>query len=83
MKTFKLKLKEKIDSYGECYFQKLWSEDGKIQYSVSNLCEYPEDATIDRDLVSANEIVDFIELGMKLAEKGYNKISIEEVKEDD
>lgn len=83
MKTFKLKLKEEIDSYGECYFQKLWSEDGKIQYSVSNLCECPEDATIDRDLVSANEIVDFIELGMKLAEKGYNKISIEEVKEDD
>ena len=83
MKTLKLKLIEKIDDYDECYFQKLWSEDEKIQYSVSNLCECPEDATINRDLVSANEIVNFIELGMKLAEKGYSKISIEEVKEDD
>lgn len=82
MKTLKLKLMEKIDDYDECYFQELWSEDEKVHYSVSNLWECPEDATIDRDLVSAYEIVNFIELGMKLAEKGYNKISIERIKVD-
>ena len=83
MKTLKLKLIEKIGDYGECYSQELWSEDENVHYSVCDLWECPEDATIDRDLVSAYEIVNFIELGMKLAEKGYNKISIEEVKEDE
>ena len=83
MKTLKVKLEEYIDEYGDCYGQELWSEDENIHYRVSDLCECPEDATINRDLVSAYEIVDFIELGLKLAEKGYNKISIEEVKEDD
>lgn len=82
MKTLKLKLMEKIDSYDECYFQELWSEDEKIHYSVSNLWECPEDAIINRDLVSADEIVDFIELDMKLAKKGYDEISIERIKVD-
>lgn len=80
MKTLKLKLMENIDNYDECYFQELWSEDEKVHYSVSNLCECPEDAIIDRDLVSADEIVDFIELGMRLAEKGYDRISVERIK---
>lgn len=83
LKTLKLKLIEKIDDYEGCHFQELWSEDEEVHYSVSNLWQCPEDATIDRDLVSAYEIVNFIELGMKLAEKGYNKISIEEVKENE
>lgn len=80
MKTLKLKLMENIDNYDECCFQELWSEDEKVHYSVSNLCECPEDAIIDRDLVSADEIVDFIELGMRLAEKGYDRISVERIK---
>ena len=79
MKTLKLKLIEKIDNYDECYFQKLWSEDEEVCYSVSNLCECPEDAIITRDLVSAEEIAGFIELGMRLAEKGYDKISLERI----
>lgn len=83
LKILKLKLIEKIDDYDGYHSQELWSEDEKVRYSVCDLWECPEDATIDRDLVSAYEIVDFIELGMKLAEKGYNKISIEEVKEDE
>lgn len=80
MKTLKLKLMEEIDSYDECYSQELWSEDEKIHYSVSNLCECPEDAIIGRNLVSADEIVDFIELGMRLAKKGYDEISIETIR---
>ena len=80
MKTLKLKLMEKIDDYEGCRFQALWSEDEEVHYSVSNLCECPEDATIDRDLVSADEIVDFIKLGMRLAEKGYDRISVERIK---
>lgn len=80
MKTLKLKLMEEIDDYEGCRFQELWSEDEKVHYSVSNLWECPEDATIDRDLVSAYEIVNFIEPGMKLAEKGYDRISVERIK---
>ena len=80
MKTLKLKLMEKSDDYEGCRFQELWSEDEEVHYSVSDLWQCPEDATIDRDLVSAYEIVDFIELGMRLAEKGYDKISVERIK---
>lgn len=82
MKTFKVKLEEYIDEYGDCYGQELWSEDKNIHYRVSDLCECPEDATINRDLVSAYEIVDFIELGMELAKKGYDKIYIETIKKE-
>ena len=79
MKTLKLKLMENIDNYDECYFQELWSEDEKVHYSVSNLCECPEDAIISRDLFSADEYIDALKLGMELARKGYDNISIERI----
>lgn len=79
MKTLKLKIENYIDSYGEIYGQELWSEDENIHYMVNDLCECPEDATINRALVSAYEIADFIELGIELAKKGYDKISIERI----
>ncbi len=82
MKTLKIKLEEYIDKYGDCYGQELWSEDENIHYLVSNLSECPEDAIIGKDLVSAYEIADFIELGMELTKKGYDKIYIETIKKE-
>ena len=62
------------DNYPRCQIL----TDGKDNrlYSVRNLTDCPEDAIILRDLVSAEDIVEFIELGMKLAAEGYTSVHI-------
>lgn len=57
------------------------SEDNKL-YTVRNLYECPEDACIARDLVSAHEVVKFIELGMQLANEGYTSVEVTDEKVD-
>lgn len=57
------------------------SEDNEL-YTVSNLYECPEDACIARDLVSAYEVVKFIELGMRLANEGYTSVEVTDEKVD-
>lgn len=42
--------------------------------SVSDLYECPEDAVIGGDLIDAENITDFIELGIKYAKEGYSEI---------
>lgn len=54
----------------------LLDEDNNRIYSVHNLTDCPEDAIIQRDLVSAEEIANYIEMGMKLAFDGYDSIKI-------
>ena len=83
MKILKVKLEEYIDNYEGCRYQEVTSEDENINYSVSNLDECPEDAIISRDLFSADEYIDTLKLGMELAQKGYNNISIERIKNDE
>lgn len=65
--------------YGEedCYtrFQELsCQEEPEVKYSVYNLSDCPEDAIIDRALFSANEYIKVLNLGIKLAQKGYTKV---------
>lgn len=48
-----------------------------VRYSVYNLTDCPEDAVIYRDLVSANEYLNILKLGMRLAFDGYTDIEIE------
>lgn len=58
-------------------YQELYDLDTeKCIFSVSDLYECPEDATVDRDLTSADEIVDFIKLGMKYMQEGYTKLNV-------
>lgn len=45
-------------------------------YSVYNLTDCPEDAIIDRSLVSAEKIIDYIKYGMRLAAQGYTEDDI-------
>jgi len=61
-------------------YQHVWSdEDPRIQYCVSNLWDCPEDACIHRDLVSAYEWLEAVQLGMTLAREGYDEINIEDI----
>ena len=45
-------------------------------YSVCNLTHCPEDAIIGRSLVSAEEVIDYIKYGMRLAAQGYTEDDI-------
>ena len=57
------------------YKQELWDVDEKrVLYSVYDLSEYPEDAIIGRNLVSGNDALDLIKLGMHYSKMGYDEI---------
>ena len=55
----------------------------KIEYRVCDLDECPEDAILGRDLFSAWEFIETLELGMKLAQEGYTGIVANEISEDE
>lgn len=47
-------------------------------YRVNNLCDCPEDAIIPRDLISAYEYLEILELGMQLGAAGYTEAEVED-----
>ena len=55
--------------------QELWDvDDRKELYGVSDLSEFPEDAIIGRALLSGEEVLDLVELGMNYSKMGYDEI---------
>lgn len=67
-------INEEEDKYDPIiYAQDVSCEDEpQVRYSVYNLIDCPEDAIIGRDLVSAEEYIKILELGMALGRKGYD-----------
>lgn len=70
---FFIEEKEDYDTCGTGY-QKITDEDGHWLFSVSNLCECPEDAIIGRDLFDAEDYIRAVKFGIELAQKGYDDI---------
>lgn len=71
------------DSWGDVCGHKLNSPDSKkFVFIAYNLCECPEDATVNRDLFNANDYLDAIQLGMELAREGYTSIEVTDIEED-
>lgn len=55
--------------------QELWDiDDRKKLYEVSDLSECPEDAIIGRALLSGDEVLDLVKLGMNYSKMGYDEI---------
>ena len=55
--------------------QELWDiDDRKKLYEVSDLSECPEDAIIGRALLSGDEALDLVKLGMNYSKMGYDEI---------
>ena len=48
----------------------------KLLYSISDMWDCPEDATIDRALPSARDAINLIQLGIKYHTEGYDRIEI-------
>jgi len=52
-----------------------------LSFRASDLCECPEDATLFRALFNGWDYIETIELGMKLANLGYDSIEVEHITE--
>jgi hypothetical protein len=79
MKKKILNLYEERDYYGPTY-QEI-SDEENLLFTVSNLNEYPEDATINRDLFSAQQYIKAVRYGIKLAKQGYDDVEMKKEKE--
>ena len=65
---------EKVFSFGDSH-QELWDiDDRKRLYRVSDLSECPEDAIIGRALLSGEEVLGLVKLGMNYFKMGYDEI---------
>ena len=70
----RITLFEKELSFGDSH-QELWDiDDRKELYGVSDLSECPEDAIIGRALLSGEEVLDLVKLGMNYSKMGYDEI---------
>ena len=57
--------------------QQLYDIDSQeLLYSISDMWDCPEDATIDRELPSVYEAITLIQLGIKYHIEGYDRIEI-------
>ena len=57
--------------------------DGEEQLSVYPLCECPEDALIERSLVSCSDVVKYMQMAYEVAKRGEEFTVEEEEEEDD
>ncbi len=82
-KELKVKVRSHEEDFYTQYQSLTCSDEPNVKYSVYNLCECPEDAIIDRDLFSADQYIATLNLGIKLAKKGYTKVVAEYLNEED
>lgn len=61
--------------------QEVWSEnkDEDVWFCVTDLNETPEDAIIGRELFDARDFIDAVNLGFRIAKRGYDGITVEDV----
>ena len=80
---YKVKFYHDEDSYGievGQEIQNVTEEDGiEVDFRAYDLCEYPEDATLNRSLFNGYEYISTLKLGMKLAQLGYDGIEVEHI----
>ena len=70
------------DHWGDICGHELNSPDSKkFKFSVYDLCECPEDATIYRDLFNGYDYLNAIQLVMELAREGYTSIEVSDSEE--
>lgn len=82
-KPLVLDYSESKDDYEDVRGQELYNEIEKIDFSVYNLADCPEDAIIGRDLFTADDYIDALHKGMELAKKGYTDIEINEIESEE
>jgi hypothetical protein len=79
MKKKILNLYEERNMYGPTY-QEIFDKN-EMLFNVSNLDEFPEDATINRALFSASQYIRAVRYGIKLAKQGYDDVELKREEE--
>ena len=78
MKEFVIKVSdnESLDKHA----QAVWScnDEQNVYFYVYDLYEYPEDAIIGRSLFDADDFIETLKLGFRIARKGYDRIVVEQ-----
>ena len=79
MKQFVLFIKSNQDD-DHCV-EKVWSDndDEKVKFSAQDLNECPEDAIIGRSIFDGDDFIKAVELGFRIALKGYDEIVVKRV----
>lgn len=84
-KPYKINFYHSEDNYGHEYRHEIQSEtvdsDVYLYFKAYDVCECPEDATLFRDLFNGWDYIETIELGMQLANLGYDGIEVEHITE--
>ena len=78
MKKFPMRYKYYTDNDGyRCAEQLYWDVHGfRNSFFVRNLNECPKDAIIEGDLFSAEDFIEAVKFGMRLAQAGYDDIEV-------
>lgn len=78
---YKVKFYHDEDYYGHEYRHEIQNitedPDATVYFKAYDMCECPEDAMLNRDLFNGDDYIRTIELGMKLANLGYDSIEVE------
>ena len=51
----------------------------EINFQANNLWEYPENAILNHNVLNGYEYIEALELGIKLAQLGYDSIEVEHI----
>ena len=79
IKTFELKRTDNNAWDGRV--QKVWSDNTEeyVYFDVCDLNECPEDAIIGRNLFTADDFIEAVKLGFRIAKHGYDEITVTDV----
>lgn len=68
------------EDYNGSSTEEMRSDDGSVSLSVYPLCECPEDAILERSLVSCSDVAKYMELAYEAGKRGED-FSVEFVKD--
>lgn len=78
---YKVKFYHDEDYYGHEFCHEIQNvtkdPDISVHFKAYDMCECPEDAMLNRDLFNGDDYIEAIELGMLLANLGYDSIEVE------
>lgn len=79
---YKVNFYHSEDNYGHEFCHEIQSvtedPDVYLYFKAYDMCEFPEDATLSRDLFDGEDYIQEIKLGMKLANLGYDEIEVKD-----
>ena len=74
-KTYKVVVNQEFDEYKDLCYEFIYND--MMRFYVSNMYECREDAIIGRSLFDADDYIQAVKTGIKLAQDGYTDLDVE------